>query len=139
MYIFDGLMETQADDTELMPRLAAFRAGAARMRTHRPLFPCVTRGQAASMATGCFPGTHGLHANMSLLRGVSENSGTECTHDSIAQQHAATGAGLLAPSMGELLAEHGLQYWGLGSWTNGCAAVSIICTKQSPPQPDVQG
>ena len=22
-----------------------------------------------------------------------------------------------------MLAQHGLQYWGLGSWTNGCAAM----------------
>lgn len=123
LYVFDGLMEEQADDTALMPRLAAFRAAAARMRQHRPIFPSVTRGNAAAIATGCFPGTNGLHANNSLLAGISRDRSLEATMESLSRLHHTTGAALLTPSMGAILAEHGLQYWGIGSWTNGCAAV----------------
>ena len=122
LYIFDGLMEDQADDPAVMPRLAAFRAKAARMRTHRPIFPSVTRGNAAAIATGCFPGTHGLHANLSRMD-ASGDVVTEATNASMAELYDSTGEAMLTPSLGAMLAEHGLQYWGLGSWTNGCAVM----------------
>jgi hypothetical protein len=121
LFVFDGLMEDQADDPEVMPRLAAFRKEAARMRTHRPIFPCVTRGNAAAIATGTFPGTHGFNANQLLMRDLDADAPTEATQTSLTRLHAATGQAMLTPSMGEMLASHGLQYWGLGSWTNGCA------------------
>ena len=124
LYVFDGLMEDQADDVKVMPNLAAFRKRAARMRTHRPVFPTVTRCNAAAIATGCFPGTTGLHANMSMLHGLATDAPTEANFTTMGELHAATGEGLLTPSLGAMLAENwGLQYWGLGSWTNGCAAM----------------
>ena len=133
LYVFDGLMEQQADDPAVMPRLAQFRAKAARCRTHRPIFPCVTRGNAAAIATGAFPGAHGMHANMLLLRDLSSTEATEANFDSLKALHGVTGHALLAPSLGSMLAEHGLQYWGLGSWTNGCAAM------HHPPDDAVDG
>jgi phosphonoacetate hydrolase len=133
LYVFDGLMETQADDPAVMPRLAAFRKRAARMRTHRPIFPSVTRGNAAAIATGCFPGTHGFNANRLKLDALDSSRPTEANDKSLRDLHAATGEAMLTPTLGELLAPHGLQYWGLGSWTNGCAIM------HHPPGPAADG
>ena len=121
LYVFDGLMEEQADDPAVMPRLAAFRRKSARMRQHRPIFPSVTRGNSASIATGCFPGTHGFHANMLLLSDLDMDKPTEANQKSLARLYDTAGQAMLAPTLGQMLAPHGLQYWGLGSWTNGCA------------------
>ncbi|MGE3984967.1 MAG: alkaline phosphatase family protein, partial [Dehalococcoidia bacterium] len=64
--VFDGL-NPELVVPEVMPRLSAFAAQGVQLANHRPVFPSVTRLNAASMVTGCFPGAHGLHGNLSLV------------------------------------------------------------------------
>jgi len=123
----------QCDDPVLMPRLAAFRKKAARMRTHRPVFPSVTRPNAAAMCTGCFPGKSGLHAQTILFRTVDASGPVDCDPDVMWQLRDVEGQALLTPTLGGMLGRHGLSHWGTGSWTDGCAIM------HHPPDADAVG
>ena len=65
--VFDGLQPSQVVP-ELMPRLSAFADSGVRFQKHHPVFPTVTRINAASMVTGRYPGGHGLAANTMVMR-----------------------------------------------------------------------
>ncbi|HIF08047.1 MAG TPA: hypothetical protein EYQ64_14250, partial [Gemmatimonadetes bacterium] len=65
--VFDGLQPSQVTP-ELMPRLSAFADSGVRFQKHHPVFPTVTRINAASMVTGRYPGGHGLAANTMVMR-----------------------------------------------------------------------
>jgi hypothetical protein len=75
---------------------------------HRAVFPSVTRVSAASIATGCHPGRHGLHGNrMGLVeegRLVVRDVGKP---DFRAHLRRATGTTLLVPTLAERVADAG--------------------------------
>ena len=48
---------------EMCPNLYNFADRARRFDHHSAIFPSATRASAASIATGCFPASHGLHGN----------------------------------------------------------------------------
>ena len=64
---FDGLQPAQVT-AELMPNLSALAAGGVTFDRHHPVFPTVTRINAASIVTGRYPGGHGLAANTVVVR-----------------------------------------------------------------------
>ena len=66
LMICDGL---RADlvQPEFCPDISALQAEGTRFLRHRAIFPSVTRTSAASIATGCRPGGHGLHGNTMAL------------------------------------------------------------------------
>ena len=66
LMICDGL---RADlvQPEFCPLISALQADGTRFLRHRAIFPSVTRTSAASIATGCRPGGHGLHGNTMAL------------------------------------------------------------------------
>ena len=68
--VFDGLQPLQITP-ELMPRLAAFADTGVRFQSHHPVFPTVTRINAATMVTGRYQGGHGLAGNLMGLRGLT--------------------------------------------------------------------
>ncbi|MBM3688026.1 MAG: alkaline phosphatase family protein, partial [Actinobacteria bacterium] len=52
------------------PAIDGLLASGRRSADHRAVFPSVTRVSAASIATGCYPGSHGLQGNqVALLEG----------------------------------------------------------------------
>jgi hypothetical protein len=68
-------------------------------RNHRAIYPSATRASAASFATGCLPGTHGLHGNTMAFDG----GGGPVVHDSgkpefLATMRAALGRTLAVPT-----------------------------------------
>ena len=65
--VFDGLQPAQVTP-ELMPNLSRFAEGGVFFANHHPVFPTVTRVNAATMVTGRFPGGHGLVANTMVAR-----------------------------------------------------------------------
>jgi len=92
------------------PTLAALRAEHCRASDHRAVFPSVTRVSAASIATGCFPGRHGLEGNQMALvedgRLVVHNVGASSFRQTMRR---VTGRTLRVPTMAERLASSGGQ------------------------------
>ena len=59
--VFDGLQPTQVNPG-LMPNLSEYAARGVTFSRHHPVYPTVTRTNAASMVTGRVPGGHGQGA-----------------------------------------------------------------------------
>ncbi len=95
---------------ERTPTLARLLAGHRRANDHRAVFPSVTRVSAASIATGCFPGRHGLEGNQMALvedgRIVVHNVGAPSFRQTMRR---VTGRTLRVPTMAEQLASSGGQ------------------------------
>lgn len=92
------------------PTLARLLAGHRRAEDHRAVFPSVTRVSAASIATGCFPGRHGLEGNQMALvedgRITVHNVGAPSFRQTMRR---VTGRTLRVPTMAERLAKSGGQ------------------------------
>jgi hypothetical protein len=92
------------------PTLAALCGNHRRAADHRAVFPSVTRVSAASIATGCFPGRHGLEGNQMALvqegRIVVHNAGAPSFRQTM---KSATGQTLRVPTLAERLASSGGQ------------------------------
>ena len=90
------------------PTLSALRACSVDFTAARGVFPSVTRVSAASIATGCHPGRHGLAGNSMVL---DEGDGLTCLSvghpDFRHRLRAATGRTLHRPTLAERLREHG--------------------------------
>ncbi len=75
---------------------------------HRAIFPSATRASAASVATGCYPGRHGLHGNRMGL--IQDGRITVCDVGNPVfrtQMRAATGGTLRVPTLAERVAASG--------------------------------
>lgn len=90
------------------PTLSAFRARSADFTAARGVFPSVTRVSAASLATGCHPGSHGLTGNTMVL---DEGEGLTCfSVGDPGFRHrlrAVTGRTLHRPTLAERLRDRG--------------------------------
>jgi arylsulfatase A-like enzyme len=118
--VFDGL-NPELVTPELMPRLSAFAAEGVQLTNHRPVFPSVTRLNAAAMVTGCYPGTHGLHGNLSLVPEYHPTEPMDALEPQLTDLTRRGGRVLLAPTLSEILAGHGLEYVATGVGTSGQA------------------
>jgi hypothetical protein len=92
------------------PTLAALLGTHRRAADHRAVFPSVTRVSAASIATGCFPGRHGLEGNQMALvqdgRIIVHNVGAPSFRQTM---KSVTGQTLRVPTLAERLASSGGQ------------------------------
>lgn len=117
--VFDGLQPAQLTP-ELMPHLADFAAGGAVFRRSYAVFPTVTRANVASIVTGHQPGAHGLTANTLVIREfdpVRALPAMEPELSAIARRVPP----LLAPTLADRLAAHGLEFIAVGAGTSGNA------------------
>ena len=120
---FDGLQPAQVTP-ELMPNLAAFATEGVTFANHHPVFPTVTRLNAASIVTGRYPGGHGLAANTVMMRDFDSYrvfSALEPTLAEVARK--LPGRVLLAPTLGDILCHNGQEYIAVGVGTTGNAYV----------------
>lgn len=108
--IFDGLRRDMITQ-DIAPRLRAFIDGGCDFPSSRCVFPSVTRVNAAAMACGATPGITGVVANMWYDPHVfSDKLMQTGLHDHVAQaEHAYGGRFVTAPSLGDILADHGLK------------------------------
>ena len=120
--VFDGLQPAQVRP-ELMPNLSRFASEGVFFENHHPVFPSVTRINAASMVTGRYPGGHGLAANVMVARDYDPALVYSALEPVLAKIKAATGRALLAPTLADVLASHGLEYTAIGVGTSGNAYV----------------
>lgn len=109
LIVCDGLGAEWVSEART-PTLARLLAGHFRADDHRAVFPSVTRVSAASIATGCFPGRHGLEGNQMALvedeRITVHNVGAPSFRQTMRR---VTGRTLRVPTMAERLAKSGGQ------------------------------
>ena len=118
IFVFDGL-QAELVTPELMPNLHAFARGGARLLAHQPVFPTVTRVNATSMVTGSFPGRHGLSGNMSVFPEFDPARVVNAMEPEFRELLASDVPVLLAPTLAEVLADHGLEYIATGIGSTG--------------------
>jgi arylsulfatase A-like enzyme len=90
---------------------------------HHAVFPTVTRVNAASMVTGRHPGGHGLAGNTLVIPEWDASRAIPALAPALRRVAAATGRVLLAPTLGEMLAPHGLTFGTVVGGTSGNAYV----------------
>ena len=109
LIVCDGLGAEWVSEAHT-PTLARLRARHRHANDHRAVFPSVTRVSAASIATGCFPGRHGLEGNQMALveagRITVHNVGAPSFRQTMRR---VTGRTLHVPTMAERLAKSGGQ------------------------------
>ena len=114
---FDGLQPAQVTPA-LMPNLSAFVAEGVAFDNHHPVYPSVTRVNAASMATGRHPGAHGLAANMLVMRDYDPHLAFSALEPTLADVARKTPV-LLFPTLADILSRHGHEYIAVGTGTSG--------------------
>lgn len=120
---FDGLQPAQVTPS-LMPNLAAFAADGVVFDKHHAVYPTVTRTNAASMVTGKYPGGHGLAANVLVMRDYEPYKAFSAMQPTLADVAERNLPVLLAPTLAELLSQHGGgEYVAVGTGTSGNAYV----------------
>lgn len=119
--VIDGLRPDYVTP-EQMPRLHALGCDGVWFERHRAVFPTVTRVNAASISTGCYPGKHGLMDNTVYFPEVGARPLTTSDHLHLQRIEEATGGKLLGmPTLGELLAEQGKKLLVVSSGSTGSA------------------
>ncbi|MGE3984095.1 MAG: alkaline phosphatase family protein, partial [Dehalococcoidia bacterium] len=86
-------------------------------------FPSVTRLNAASMVTGCFPGAHGLHGNLSLVPEYHPTEPMDALEPQLTELRNRGAKVLLVPTLAEILADNGMEYIAAGVGTSGQAFI----------------
>ena len=118
--VFDGLQPAQVTNA-LMPNLAGFAAQGVTFTNHHPVYPTVTRANAASIVTGLTPGGHGIAANRLIVRDFDPHRVISALEPELAQVKGKTGQAVLAPTLADILARHGEEYVAIGVGTSGNA------------------
>ena len=120
LVVVDGLRGDLVDEA-FAPHLHRLATSARWYPDHRSVFPSATRVNSASLATGCFPASHGLHGNVIAL---DEGDGLVPVPVGPAtfreRLRRATGRTLRRPTLSERLREHG----GAASWLNSSAGAA---------------
>ena len=119
---FDGLQPSQVR-ADLAPNLHAFAAGGVTCARNHPVFPTVTRINVASLVSGRHPGSHGLAGNTVVIRDYDPGRTVPALEPELARVAERTGHVLLAPTLADILYEHGKEYVAVGVGTSGNAYV----------------
>ncbi len=120
--VFDGLQPAQLRP-DLAPNLSRFADEGVFFENHHPVFPSVTRVNAASMVTGMQPGGHGLSANVMVARDADPASVFSAMEPTLEVLRRKTGRVLLAPTLADILAARGMEYIAIGAGSSGNAYV----------------
>ena len=115
---FDGLQLSQVT-AERMPNLSSFAAEGVRFERHHSVFPTVTRTNVASMATGRYPGAHGLVGNYLVAREFDPRRAILAAKAELSEVALATGRVLYTPHIAQVLAAAGREYVAVGIGSDG--------------------
>jgi hypothetical protein len=77
------------------------------------------------MVTGCFPGSHGLPGNRSLIPEFHTTETMNAMRPEFLELRERAGAVLLVPTLAEVLASHGLDYVATGIGSTGQSFVHL--------------
>jgi arylsulfatase A-like enzyme len=122
VFVVDGL-RPDAITLEDAPTLFRLRAEGVDFTNSHAVFPTVTRVNAATLATGAQPGTHGIVGNQMYVPGVDPRRAfdTGDYRNLVALDEATGGRLLLTPTLAERLHAHGLRLAGVSSGSTGSA------------------
>ena len=120
VFVFDGLQPAQVN-SRLMPNLSALAAAGVAFTNHHSVFPTVTRVNVASMVTGLNPGGHGLAGNRLMIRDFDPHRAISAMEPELSQIAKAGRPVLFAPTLAEILSQHGQEYVAIGVGTSGNA------------------
>jgi arylsulfatase A-like enzyme len=119
--VVDGLRPDYVTP-ELMPRLTALGKRGIVFTAHHSVFPTVTRVNASSFVTGAYPETHGLMGNTVHFPAIdARRNFNTASREDLQRIEAAAGKLLTAPTLGEVLQQHGRKLLVLSSGTSGSA------------------
>lgn len=120
--VFDGLQPSQITP-ELTPNLFGLASRGVMFRKNHPVFPTVTRINAATLVTGQNPGEHGLAANTVVIREYDPNLAFSALEPELSKVVDKLGNVLLQPTLADILSAHGMEYVAIGVGTSGNAFV----------------
>jgi arylsulfatase A-like enzyme len=122
LIVFDGLQPSQIT-MELMPNLFEFKNLGTNFTNNHPVFPSVTRANAATMVTGMNPGNHGLTANTLVVPEFMPNQVIPALEEVLQRISDTTGKVLLAPTLADILGSQNKKYIAVGTGTSGNAYI----------------
>ncbi|WP_199734661.1 alkaline phosphatase family protein [Flavobacterium sp. RSP15] len=119
---FDGLRPDYITP-ELMPNVYLFSKKGSYGKQHHSVFPTVTRVNASSLSTGCYPGSHGLMGNTVYFPQINETAGLNTGDaEELSKITKATDNHLLTSvSLGEVLEQNGKSLFVFSSGSTGQA------------------
>jgi predicted AlkP superfamily pyrophosphatase or phosphodiesterase len=125
VFVVDGLRPDAitADDTPTLHRL---RAEGVDFTNSHAVFPTVTRVNAATLATGAQPGTHGIVGNQMYDRAVdpARAFGTDKHRSLLRLDEVSGGRLVLVPTLAERLQARGLRLAAVSSGSTGSALLT---------------
>ena len=117
--IVDGLRPEYVN-SDIMPRLSTFRDRGFSGQAHHAVFPTVTRVNSSSISTGSYPQSHGLTGNSIFVPAAADrvlSTGDKADLDIL--EAAMDGELLTAPTLGEIMAQHGKKVFAASSGSSG--------------------
>ena len=118
--VFDGLQPAQIDSS-VCPNIHQLSQDGCFFESHHPVFPSVTRINAASMVTGVNPGSHGLPGNTFVARDFDPGRVLSAMEPELAAIASSGLPVLYTPTLQEILSTVGLEYMSIGVGTSGNA------------------
>jgi hypothetical protein len=111
--------------SELMPRCYWEAQGGVIGTAHHAALPSVTRVNAATMATGCYPARHGLMANTIYVPELNPTGGISTgSRKNLLDAAKVWGGRLLtAPTLAEMLEQRGQKFLVCSSGSSGSATL----------------
>lgn len=107
--IWDGLRPDFVQ-SDITPNLCNWVQDGVTFNDHHAVFPTETRVNASSIATGCYPGTHGIVANSIYVPEVTENAPLNTGDHEHLLQISAKQSLLDVPTLAKTLKKNGKRY-----------------------------
>lgn len=120
--VFDGLQPSQINSLDT-PNLFKIATGGVFFENHHPVFPSVTRVNAASMVTGVNPGRHWLAGNSFVARDYNPSVVIQAMQKELSEVRKSGLDVLGVPTLQEIISPKNMNYVAIGVGTSGNAYV----------------
>lgn len=137
LMVWDGLRPDMID-AQRTPFLCQMASEGVFCQASHAVFPTVTRVNSASLATGCYPGRHGIVDNELYVPAIDPRRPVSCGNWEVLQTMADLEHGRVveAPTVGEILQASGKKMgWFVSCWASPGSALSwcvTTCSKRVP-------
>lgn len=118
LLIWDGLRPDFVRP-EWTPNLCKMGRDGVVFQRHHAVFPSETRVNSSSLATGCYPGTHGITGNQIYVPKVSADAPLNTGDHGALEAVARSGELLFVPTLSDRLSEAGLSFAVVSSGSPG--------------------
>lgn len=118
--VFDGLQPSQINSSDT-PNLFKIANSGVFFENHHPVFPSVTRVNAASMVTGVNPGRHWLAGNSFVVRDYNPSVVIPAMQQELFELRKSGIDVLGVPTLQEIISKNNMNYVAMGVGTSGNA------------------